>query len=127
MLRALRILAFVALLIGAAASAVFTLRGGGPGTSVVLMVLFQGWVLLPFVGLALADGMSRDWPGTVRASLHVVMLVLAVASPLFLSGRVAMPAGTAHAFVYLAVPIAAWVLIAVAVALPAWLSRRRAR
>ena len=44
------------------------------------MALFVGWVLLPFVGLMLADRMSGRWSQFTRKTLYVVMLVVAVAS-----------------------------------------------
>ena len=62
---------------GAAASLVLLLRAG-ERTPPLLLVLFVGWVLSPFAGLALASVLSKRWSAPTRTALHWVMIAVAL-------------------------------------------------
>jgi len=91
-----------------------------------LLVGFIGWVLSPFALLLWANRTSRHWlPGT-RAALQVMTLVVTGASLAIYGGWVDVrPAGAAHAFVFVAVPPATWVVVTAVVVAAALVSRRR--
>ena len=112
----LRVVAMIAVLAGAAASIGFTLRVGHRNNSRVLLVLFGTWVLSPFIALVWANVVSKRWPALARTTLYTVMLVLTLGS-LAIYGDVAFgPPRAKPAFVFLVVPLASWLLIAIAVA-----------
>ena len=112
----LRVVAMIAVLAGAAASIGFTLGVGHRNNSRVLLVLFGTWVLSPFIALVWANVVSKRWPALARTTLYTVMLVLTLGS-LAIYGDVAFgPPRAKPAFVFLVVPLASWLLIAIAVA-----------
>ena len=114
----------VALLGGAAGSIALMLRAGSRQRSALLILLFTGWVLSPFLGLALANLRAPRWSPRMRTALHATMIAvscLCLALYTMHAVRGAMKAG----FVYLVVPAAAWLLIAVALGVNALVSTRR--
>jgi hypothetical protein len=119
----LRSVARGALLAGAAASLALMLRAGSRQRSLVLILLFTGWVLSPFVALALADLQASRWPARIRTALYAAMLG---ASGLCVAiyGMHAIRGVMKPGFVYLVVPAAAWLLIAVALGVNAIAARR---
>ena len=111
---------------GAAAIAAvgLTLWVGRGGSSLVLMLLFAGWVLGPFVGLLVADKMSRRWSPLTRKTLYIVMLVVALASvAAYLAVAVRQPAQPA--FMFLVVPPCSWLLMVIAIGIAAFVSDKR--
>lgn len=123
-LGSLRAAALIVTVTGAIGSFGFMLRVGNRNNSRILMLMFAVWVLSPFVALVLAHSVSRSWAAMTCATLYVLMLVLALGS-LTLYGDVAL--GTPRpqpAFRFLVVPLASWLLIAVAMPLAAFLSGR---
>lgn len=108
---------------GALASVALTLWVGRRGSSLILMVLFVGWVLLPFVGLLLADSMAVRWSRSTRTTLYVVMLVVAVAS-MAAYGAVAVRQPAQPAFMFLLVPLCSWVLMVIAIGIAAFVAGR---
>ena len=88
------------------------------------MVLFVGWVLLPFVGLLFADKMAARWPPATRKTLYIVMLVVAVGS-VAAYGAVAVRQPAQPAFMFLIVPLCSWVLMVIAIGIAAFVSRGR--
>ena len=109
---------------GAIASVGLTLWVGRGGSSLILMVLFVGWVLGPFVGLLVTDSRSRGWTPLPRATLYLVMLVIAVAS-VAAYGDVAVRPRATPAFMFLVVPLCSWLLMVIAIGIAAFVSRRR--
>ena len=100
---------------------------GRRNESRILMVLFALWVLSPFMVLVLANMVSKRWPVLTRATLYTAMLVLTVGS-LAIYGDVALgPPRTKAAFVFVVVPPASWLLIAIVVPIAALISRRPSR
>ena len=123
----LRAAALIAVLAGAAGSFGLMLHAGRLNDSRILLVLFTIWVLSPFVALVLADVVSKRWSVLTRATLHSVMLVLTLAS-LAIYGDVALgPPRAKTAFVFVVVPPASWLLIAIAVPIAALISGRLSR
>jgi len=123
----LRAAALIAVLAGAAGSFGLMLHAGRRNDSRILLVLFTIWVLSPFVALVLADVVSKRWSVLTRATLHSVMLVLTLAS-LAIYGDVALgPPRAKPAFVFVVVPPASWLLIAIAVPIAALISGRLSR
>ena len=122
----LRKVALIALLAGAAGSVGLMLRAG-QRTPRLLLVIFAIWVLSPFVALVLAYVVSKRWSVLTRAALYIVMLVVTLGS-LVIYGDDALGHRRAQAaFVYVAVPPASWLLMAIAVPIAALISGRRSR
>ncbi len=120
----LRTVAASALVVGAVGSVGLMLRAGR-NTPRLLLVAFVVWVLSPFVALAWAHLASKRWSALTRATLYCVTLGITLGSLAFYGGLVAPPAGSAHSFVFVAVPPASWLLLAIVVPIAALISRRR--
>ena len=126
-LSVLRTASLISLAAGAAGSAGFMLRAGHQNSSRVLLILFAIWVLSPFVALAFAIIVSKDWSVLTRATLYSVVVFLTVSS-LAIYGDVAFgPPRTKRAFAFVVVPPASWLLITITVLNAALISRRRSR
>ena len=121
----LRVAALIAVVAGAAGSIGLMLRAGHP--PLFLRVLFAIWVLSPFAALVLADVVSKRWSVPTRATLYTMMLVVTVGSLAIYGFDAVRPRRAQPAFVYVVVPPASWLLIAVAVPSAALLSRRLSR
>jgi hypothetical protein len=122
----LRAVAIVAVVVGAAGSLGFLLRAGR-STPVVLLLLFVGWVLLPFVALAWAVIRSKNWSVLTRTTLYGVMVVVTLGSLAAYGGFVAMLRGARPAAVFLMVPLASWLLMMIPVSIAAFASGRMSR
>ena len=123
----LRAAAVIAMLAGAVGSVGLMLYAGRHNPSRLLLVLFALWVLSPFVVLAFAKARSNRWSDLVRATLHIVTLVLALGS-LAIYGYVALgPPRARPAPFFVIVPPASWLLIAIVVSIAALISARTAR
>ncbi len=98
-------------------------RVGRRNESALLMMVFAFWVLSPFVALAWASRVSKRWSALTRATLHIIILILTSGS-LLIYGNVAFGAPRPQpAFMFLVVPFASWLLIAVALSIAAFVSR----
>jgi len=124
MMTLLRKTALVALVIGAAGSIALMLQAGRNSPR-LLVVLFTMWVLSPFVVLAAADAVSKGWSVQTRATLYTVMLVVALGSLVAYGVDASRPAHAQAAFIFVIVPPASWLLIAIALAAAALISRVR--
>lgn len=113
----------IALVAGAVGSAALTVRAG-LSTPRLLLVGFIVWVLSPFGALAWAVDRATRWAVPTRAALYAVTILVALGSLVLFSGLVKRPAGAPNAFLFVAVPPAAWVAIAIVVSLGALRSRR---
>jgi hypothetical protein len=119
--------ALIALLVGAVGSVGLMLRAGHRNPSRLLIVLFTFWVLSPFIALVLANVVSKRWSVLTRATLCVEMLVITFGS-LAIYGALAFgPLRAKTGFVFLVVPAASWLLIAIVVAIAALISGRLSR
>jgi hypothetical protein len=113
----------VALAISAAACLVLMIIAGRQ-SPLVLAVLFGGWVVLPFFGMAVchvAAGRTQ-----LRVRIDAVILALSVASVAFYAVNAIRPLPTARALPYLLVPVLSWLVIAL-IAASIWWSGRRER
>ena len=123
----LRRAGLMAVMAGAVGSVGLTLYTGRGNSSRFLMILFVLWVLAPFLGLALADRISKQWAVVTRATLYCVMLVLTV-GPLAIYADVAFgPPRAQTAFAFLVVPLVSWLMMAVVVPTAAWILGRRTK
>lgn len=111
----LRAVAMTGVVAGAGGSLGLMLRVGHRNPSIILLLLFGIWVLSPFVALVFAGFISKRWPLLTRATLYSAMLVVTLGS-LAIYGNVAFgPARAKPAAVFLVVPLASWLLIAIVV------------
>jgi hypothetical protein len=122
----LRAVALIAIVAGAVGSVGLMLRAGRNPPR-LLLAGFVVWVLSPFAALAWAHSASKRWAAVTRAALDCVTLVITLGSLAIYGGLVAPPTGSRPAFVFVAVPPASWVLMAVVVGIAALISRRQAR
>jgi len=84
--------------------------------SLLLLLLFTGWVLAPFCVLMWTYVASRNWALSGRA-LHGVIYFVTLGS-LTIYGTLAVGILRAkNGFIFLVVPAGAWVIIAIALAL----------
>ena len=117
----------VAAVVGAVGSVALTLYAGRNNNLPFLMILMSGWVFAPFMGYALASRYSGGWVSSTRALFDGIIVVVAVVSVLAYARGALRPPGSKPAAIFVGVPIAAWLLMLVAVALGALISRRRSR
>ena len=116
--------ALIAVLVGGAGSLGLMLYAGRRQNSGILVLLFGTWVLSPFMAAGLANAASKRWPVLTQATLHVVTLLFSVGC-LAIYAVVAFRYVEAKiGFVFLVVPLASWVLLAVSVAAAAFISSR---
>ena len=122
----LHAVALTALVTGALGSIGLMFWVGHRNPSRVLLVLFTIWDLSPFMALLLADMISKRWSVITRATLHIVMLVIALSS-LALYGNVVLRPRSQPAFMFLVVPLGSWVLMMIVVPIVALISGRLSR
>jgi hypothetical protein len=125
-LRMLHSVALTAVVAGAVGSVGLMFWVGHRNPSRVLLLLFVIWDLSPFMALLLADMVSKRWSVITRATLHIVMLVIALSS-LALYGDVVLRPRPQPAFIFLVVPLGSWLLMTIVVPIAALISRRRSR
>jgi hypothetical protein len=119
----LRIAALVIALVGAVGSLYFMFNAGRGQPSVLLLALFTAWVLSPFVGLFVANMISKRWAVLTRASLYGLIIVLALGSLVAYSGILSSPE-TKPAFVFLVVPLTSWFLMVTVILIASGISRK---
>jgi hypothetical protein len=106
----LQTVALTALFVGAIGSLYFMFKAGSNQKSIILIGLFTVWVLSPFVGLFIATKVTSIWTAITRQLLYWLMLGLTIISLIAYSGLVTI-ADTKPAFVFLALPFVAWLVI----------------
>jgi hypothetical protein len=111
---------------GAAGSLGFLLRAG-QHTSVLVLAVMTAWVLAPFAAVGLADFISGRWTVLTRRVLYIVMLVLTFGTMVVYAYDALRPRKAQAGFLFVATPIASWLLIALAVPAAALVSRRQSR
>jgi galactitol-specific phosphotransferase system IIC component len=122
----LRTVALAAVLIGAVGSVGLMLRAGHRNESGLLLAVFTIWVLSPFMALALADVVSKRWSAPARTTVYGVMLTVTLGS-LAVYGVDALVSLNRHAaFVFIVVPAASLLLIAIVLPIASRISRRLA-
>ena len=106
-------------------SLVLTLRAGQNNHSIVLPLLFIGWVLSPFIMLIIATLIFKRSSVIMQTIIYWLMIVIAPCSLLGLSG-VLSPVGTKPAAVFLIVPFISWVIITVVLIIGTLVQRKKA-
>lgn len=124
-LRLLRATALIAVIGGAVGSIGLMLRAGQRQQSKILIGLFTIWILSPFVGLVVANIVSKRWPVITRAALYGAMLVVSLGSLGIYADDTLRHRRAQAAFVYVVVPPASWLLTAIVLLMAAFISRRR--
>ena len=119
----LRTVALILLAVGAVGSLYFMFNAGRNQKSILLIALFTGWVLSPFVGLFLADKFSKRWTVNIRTSFYWVMIILTIVSLVGYSGALNTPK-TKNAFVFLIIPLISWLLMIISILIARRLSRK---
>jgi hypothetical protein len=123
LLRRLRIATLIAVVVGAAGSVAFTLYVGRHSPP-FLLVLFAGWVLLPFLALLVAGFASERWSALTRVALYCIALFITLSS-LSVYGGFAI-AAKPKTPVFVVTSPASLLLIVIVLAVAVWRSRRRA-
>src|SRR5437773_8243125 len=116
LLALLRTVALIAALVGAVGSVGLLLQVGRRKHSPpLLLALFAIWVLSPFVALVVTNVASTSWSVSTRATLYSAMLVVALGS-LAIYGDIGLgPLGAKTVPVFVIVPPASLLLIAIVV------------
>lgn len=121
-----RPVALVAAVIGAVGSVGMMLSVGDRNRQILfLIILFVGWVSSPFVALVAADILGKRWSTLTRATLHALMLILALGSLAVYGSVVSGPPKAKPAALFLMVPLASWLLIAIALSAATLIARKR--
>ena len=106
----LRIIALIILLSGAVAALIFMFIAGRNQRSILLIVLFTGWVLSPFMTLFVAEMILTRWLTLTRKRLYFLSIFMTFGSLISYSGALGS-ANTKTAFKFLVVPLISWLLI----------------
>jgi hypothetical protein len=123
----MRIVAMIALLAGAASTVAFMMRAG-QRTPPFLLAIMVVWVLAPLAALAWATARSARWPVPLRWTLCILSVALSLTSVAIYGEFVEVtPQGSANAARFVMTPAASWLLMVIAVAATAVVSRRRVR
>ena len=117
----MREVALVASAAGAAGSFGLLLRAR-EHPPLVLLLLFVIWDLAPFVVLAVATTVSAGWPMPTRTTLYYLALFVTLGSLGVYTYAVLSPGNPTPAFV--AVPLVAWGLMAIAAVVSRFAFRR---
>lgn len=114
-------------LVGGAAGTVGLFLRAGQRTPRSLLAIMAIWVLSPFVALVWAHVVSKRWSVLTRETLFGVMLVVALGSLALYGADALWPRKAQAGFVFVAVPPASCLLIAIVLPLTALISGRRSR
>ena len=106
-------IAVLAVLAGAGSSLGFTIYTGRHNSSFILILLFAGWVVSPFIALLLVNVVTRRWSLLERLTLYSLMLLITLGSLVMYSG-LWIPQGAKPAFVFLIVPLISWFVMGIA-------------
>lgn len=122
----LRPAALIAAVIGAVGSVAMMLSVGERNRQILfLIILFVGWVASPFVALIVADIVGKRLSSLTRTTVHSLMLILALGSLAIYWSVVSSPPRVKPAAIFLMVPLASWLVMAIALSVAALLRRRR--
>jgi len=119
----LRTVALILLVVGAVGSLYFMFNASRNQKSILLITLFSGWILSPFVGLFLAEKFSKRWTVDVHAFFYWLMIILTIVSLVGYSGALNTPQ-TKNAFVFLIIPLISWLLIIISILIARRLTRK---
>jgi hypothetical protein len=122
----LRATALIVLAVSVAVSICLFLRAG-QRTPRLLLLGMAFWVLSPFAILVWLNAISRQWPMLTRATIYWVTLLIALGTLAIYGDDARGHRRAQAAFVYVLVPPASWLLMAVTIPVPALIARRRSR
>jgi hypothetical protein len=120
----MRTVSVLAAVIGAVGSTGLMLVSG-QHPPVFIVLLFVIWNTAPFAALAWGAMVSQRWSVLTRSTLYGVTLIVTVTSIALYLCRVLYPPESTPAFIFVAVPLGAWLLMAIAVPIAALVSSRR--
>lgn len=83
---------------------------GSQQDSLLLILLFTGWVSSPFAAQVGAYAMSNAWSSPALKGLHSIMIALTLVSVLCYSGLVSLPEAR-PSFMFLLVPLGSWLVM----------------
>lgn len=106
----LRTLAITSLLISSIGSLFFVIYAGRNNSSFFLPALFIIWVLSPFIGLIVANRISKRWTEKIQLRFYWFMIVLTAFSLIAYTG-VLTPHNAKPAFIFLIIPFLSWFLM----------------
>jgi membrane-anchored protein YejM (alkaline phosphatase superfamily) len=109
----LRSIALVMLLAGSMGSLYFMFHVSRNNHSVILHILFTGWVASPYICLAIAYARCTRWPVTSCRFLYFIIILLASLSLVVYSAML-LQLGPKPAGMFLTVPLASWIVIGIA-------------
>ena len=110
----------IATVVAAIGSILAMLRIGFRGDATVptlLLVLFIGWVLSPFLALLAADRVSTRWAGQPRTALRWLMLLIPLASVALYGYAALRPPSPKPASTFLLVPLGSWLGLVITLAI----------
>jgi hypothetical protein len=112
-----RMMGLLVMMVGAGGSLGLMLYAARGQQSLLLIALFTGWVLAPFIALIWAYIASNGWATLMRRTLYGV-IILVTAGSLAIYGSLALRTLKAkNGFIFLVVPAGTWLLIAIALVL----------
>jgi hypothetical protein len=121
----LHIVMLLAIIVGALGSLAFMFHAGQQ-TPRLLLVAFTVWILAPFAFLFWANRLATRWSIPTRIILYIVAILISVGSLAVYSGLVDVkPAGSANAFLFVAVPPVSLVVSVLTIGLARLMSGRR--
>jgi hypothetical protein len=100
----------MAMAAGALLSVGLLLYAGRSGTPPSLLVLMAGWVLSPFVLLAVALAVSKRWPAPARHALDRAVLLVAIGSVVIYGWETASHIAGKRAAVWVLAPPISWLI-----------------
>jgi hypothetical protein len=113
-----------AAVIGAVGAVALTLYAGRDNGLPFLMILMGGWVFAPFFGYAVIRKIAGRRSSFPLASLDGVVIVIAVVALAIYAQNVQHPPTSKPAVVFVAVPIASWVVMLIVVAIASFIAHR---
>jgi hypothetical protein len=106
----LRVIAIILGVIGAVGSLYFMFNAGRHQKFVILLTLFNGWVLSPYAGFFFADKISTGWNIAARSKCWWLLIIISITALVCYSG-VLLPPGTKLTFLFLIVPLISLLLL----------------
>lgn len=122
-----RTFGLIVLLVGAVGSVGLLLYAGRSSPQRLVIALIAIWVLSPFVVLAWANLISKNWSGPARAALRWLTLIVPLGSLAIYGYDALRPPRAKPAALFVAVPPVSWLLIAVVISIAAISARRQDR
>jgi hypothetical protein len=123
-MNALRAAARLAVVVGAIGATALMLYVGRRNQHYWLLVMFVLWDVAPFLALGFADLYLARWSAATRTTLYVVTLLITVVSLGVYLDVIVRPRPQPAA-PFLIVPVAAWLVMLIAVPMAAYLSGNR--